>query len=332
MCSSDLTRPLADSGTKITKMVCVSANPALDRRIRLKTLELGEVNRASGVETFGGGKSAHVAMAGQALGIHPIWLGFLGGTSGEECASKLRRLSLEVVAVPSDSPTRLKLELLHDGTRITEILEPGGAPGAAALDEMPRQLEAALRNHWQGALVSLSGSLPAGTPAEFYASLIRIARSADASTFLDTSGEALARGLSAQPTLVKVNRHEAHELVQRALDSPSDAARAAREMIQRGAQSAAITLGSDGLVWLEKKEGPALLAKPPRLEAISTVGCGDTTLAGFAVAFGRGLKGAEAARFAAACGAANCLAPIPGAIQQKDVDALLPQVEITTLD
>ena len=79
-----------------------------------------------------------------------------------------------------------------------------------------------------------------------------------------------------------------------------------------GAQSAAITLGAEGLVWVESKDGPAWFAQPPRLKAISTVGCGDTTLAGFAYAAMRGLTGEEALRFATACGAANCLAEFEG--------------------
>ncbi len=74
------------------QIVCISANPALDRRVRLPALKLGEVNRATSAESFGGGKAAHVAMAAQALGWRASWIGFLGGSSGEECAAKLRGL------------------------------------------------------------------------------------------------------------------------------------------------------------------------------------------------------------------------------------------------
>jgi 1-phosphofructokinase family hexose kinase len=289
------------------------------------------VNRASDVETFGGGKSAHVAMAAQALGIHPTWLGFLGGSSGEECAFKLRQLKLEVVPIRSHSPTRLNLELLHDQGKITEILERGGPPGRTAIEEMTHKLETGIRGQWAGALVTFSGSLPAETPPDFYASLIRIAQTAGAATFLDTSGEALAKSLAARPSLVKVNRQEAHEVLQAPLDTTAQAADGARQMIERGAQACSITLGGEGLIYIETKDGPAWFARPPRVNAVSTVGCGDATLAGFAVASIRGVEGAEAARFAASCGAANCLAPIPGSIEQKDVEAILKEVEVTKI-
>jgi tagatose 6-phosphate kinase len=98
-----------------------------------------------------------------------------------------------------------------------------------------------------------------------------------------------------------------------------------------GARSAAITLGAEGLVWVEGKDGPTWLAEPPRLKAISTVGCGDTTLAGFAYAALRGLRGEDTLRFAAACGAANCLAELEGRISPSDVQSLVPKVSIKSL-
>jgi tagatose 6-phosphate kinase len=67
------------------------------------------------------------------------------------------------------------------------------------------------------------------------------------------------------------------------------------------------------------------------MKAISPVGSGDATLAGFAYAAARGLGGEEALRLAAACGAANCVAPAPGRIELATVQALLPQIEIQQL-
>lgn len=44
-------------------IICVSANPAIDRRLRINNLQIGAVNRAVSVEAVAGGKAAHVAMA-----------------------------------------------------------------------------------------------------------------------------------------------------------------------------------------------------------------------------------------------------------------------------
>ncbi len=67
-------------------IVCVSANPAMDRRLRMESLAVGEINRAHSAQGFAGGKAAHVAMATSALEAKPVWVGFLGGAIGQECA------------------------------------------------------------------------------------------------------------------------------------------------------------------------------------------------------------------------------------------------------
>ena len=134
--------------------------------------------------------------------------------------------------------------------------------------------------------------------------------------------------MKANPDFVKVNRTEAEALLGTALKSSQETVEAAREIIQRGASSAAITLGKDGLVWVEHRDGPVWMARPPGANVISTVGCGDATLAGFAYAAIHGIDGENAVRLAAACGAANCAASAPGRINFANVQSLLPQIEV----
>lgn len=313
------------------RIVCLSANPGLDRRLRLKTLSPGEILRAQSAESFPGGKAAHVAMSARALGADASWLGFLGGAIGEEVAAGLRLLQIATVAIPTAVQTRVNLEIIEDSGRITEILEPGGRPSDAEQTEMLRVLEAGLRGTWKEALVAISGSLPAGSPPDFYARLIHAANAAGAKVWLDTSGAALVPGVAAGPFFVKVNRHEAEDLLGLPVHDAKAAADAAGKLIERGALGAAVTLGAEGLVWIENAGGPARLARPPRLQPKSTVGCGDATLAGFVCAAGQGLRGDAALRLAAASGAANCLAEFTGRISAKDVESLLPQIEVATL-
>jgi 1-phosphofructokinase family hexose kinase len=310
-------------------IVCISANPALDRRLRVPTLALGEVNRARSAEIFPGGKAAHVAMASRALGMQTAWIAFLGGAIGQQCANELERMEIEVVPVRTRASTRVNLEVIDDSRAITELLEPGGAPEPAECEEMIRVCENRFREQWKQALVVISGSLPAGTPTTFYTLLIQCAQNAGRRVFLDTSGEALSGNLAARPDFVKPNRREVEALLGVAVRSFADAQAAAAELITRGARSAAVTLGSEGLVWLESVQGPAWIARPPRLEAVSTVGCGDVTLAGFAYAAQQGWHGEEAIRFATACGAANCLAQWEGRISFKNVESLIPEITVT---
>jgi 1-phosphofructokinase family hexose kinase len=312
-------------------IVCVSANPAMDRRLRMESLAVGEINRAHSAQGFAGGKAAHVAMATRALEANPVWVGFLGGAIGQECARQLEALGIRVAAIPTQACTRVNLEIIDAAGRVTEILEPGAAPTAQERENFLQTCARGLHDEWKNAVVVISGSLPAGVTPDFCVALIEAARTAGAKVFVDTSGEALRASWNARPDFVKVNRAEAEALVGHPLATIEELANAAREIIERGVGSAAITLGREGLVWMERKAGPVWKASPPHVNVISAVGSGDATLGGFAYSTTQGIVGEQALRLAAACGAANCVAAAPGRIELATVRALLPQIEIQRL-
>jgi 1-phosphofructokinase family hexose kinase len=225
----------------------------------------------------------------------------------------------------------VNLEIIDATGRVTEILEPGAEPTPQEREEFLQRCAAGLREEWKKAVVVISGSLPAGVGSDFYISLIAAARTAGATVFVDTSGEALRASSQAHPDFVKVNRAEGETLLGRPLATIEEIAAAAREIVARGAESAAITLGREGLIWKEAKDGPVWKATPPHMNAISAVGSGDATLGGFAYSAAQGIAGEEALRLAAACGAANCMASAPGRIELATVRALMPQIDIQRL-
>ncbi len=312
-------------------IVCVSANPAMDRRLRVPSLTVGEVNRAKSAQGFAGGKAAHVAMSARALAANALWIGFLGGAIGQECTRQLESLGIQVDAIRTASNTRVNLEIIDDSGEVTELLEPGAEPSIEERDEFLQACVRGMREEWKPAVLVISGSLPAGLGPDFYVSLIESARTADAKVFVDTSGEALRESVKARPDFVKVNRAEAGALAGRPLTTVQEIVRAAGELVESGTRSAAITLGREGLIWVESRNGPVWQARPPHMKVTSTVGCGDATLAGFAHAAIQGMGGGEALRLAAACGAANCVAPALGRIELTTVQALMPQIDVQQL-
>ena len=312
-------------------ILCVSANPGMDRRLRMKSLVAGSINRASSAEGFAGGKAAHVAMAAHALLAKSVWIAFLGGAIGEECVTQMESLGVRVVSMPSSAPTRVNLEIIDDSGQITEILEPGGAPAAGEAQEFLQRCRREIENAGGIGLLAISGRLPSGVGADLYVSLIETARANGLPSFIDSSGEALRLSVEAKPQFVKVNRQEAEDLIGKAVQTTPEAVSAAQEIIRRGAASVAITLGSEGLIWVEANDGPVWKAKPPQLQVVSAVGSGDATLAGFARAVTQGITGEDAIRLAAACGAANCSAIAPGRIELATVKSLLPQIEVQRL-
>src|SRR5277367_1665449 len=104
--------------------ICVSANPAIDKRLTVPSLLRGHINRVRAVQSFPGGKSAHVAMVLRTLGAAPQWIGPVGGANGHELVAGLSALGIQVTACTSRQPTRTNLEIMEEDGTLTEILEP----------------------------------------------------------------------------------------------------------------------------------------------------------------------------------------------------------------
>jgi 1-phosphofructokinase family hexose kinase len=312
--------------------LCVSPNPAIDKRLTLTVLEHARVNRARAVQNFPGGKSTHVAMVLRTLGGSPRWIGPCGGASGQALFAGLSALGIQATACTTQQSTRTNLEILEDDGSFTEILEPGSAPSSAEWAEF----ESACRNLFgegaENASVIFSGSLPAGAAPKLYADLIAGAREFGCKTFLDTSGEPLRLGLAGKPTFVKPNREEAAQLIGKPVSTVSDAVSVVRTLLSLGAESAALSLGSEGLLFCSGTSAPVLFAPVVPLRPRSTVGCGDSAMAGFAFGIASRYSPEDTLRLAAACGAANCSADSPGAARLENIRGLEQQISVQTLD
>src|SRR5882762_4100637 len=189
----------------LAMFLCVSPNPAIDKRITLPALIPGEIHRAQTVQAFPGGKSAHVAMVLRALGAEPLWIGPCGGPTGSELLAGLRKLGINAHPVTTIGETRTNLEIIDDAGVVTEIREPGSPVSPAELSAFERACNELFENGKGSTTVIFSGSLPLGAPNNFYAKLIVAARAAGCRTFLDTSGEPLKLALAAYPDFVKPN-------------------------------------------------------------------------------------------------------------------------------
>lgn len=309
-------------------LVCISANPAIDRRLRLESIAVGEVNRALSAQPFPGGKAAHVAMVAKSLGLDVMWVGFLGGAAGEECESGLSAFGVPLTVVRTQTETRANLELVSADGVVTEILEPGGAVTEGEVERLLASCRDIFAESDRGTQVALSGSLPPGAPADLYAQLIRLAHLYGCRALLDTSGDALRQGLVAGPDFVKPNRTEAANFVGHQINDVSTAVAVTQEFFHAGAKSVAISLGSEGMIWQRSAGSDSFTSQPAALSDCSSVGCGDAALAGFAVAHERGLSDEEALRLATACGSANCLADAPGRVDGRDVLRFAEQIPV----
>jgi 1-phosphofructokinase family hexose kinase len=310
---------------------CVSANPAIDKRMRVPNLLPGKVNRASDVRAEPGGKAAHVAMVLRTLGADPLWLGFAGGSAGEKLLSGLRDIGIRVQPMTVSQETRTNLEIIDDDGGVTEILEPGLPLAVKDWDGFFAACEQSFSRETRAGIVIASGSLPSGAESSVYARLTELTHQCGHKMFLDTSGEPMRAAFSAAPDFIKPNREEAEWLIGDKIGDRQSCKNAVSQLIQRGARSAVVSLGHEGFVWQSGARQQTYYAKSAEITAKSSVGSGDATLAAFAFAEASGLDAEKTLRLAAACGAANCLSEAPGRACEADIRDLELRVHIETL-
>lgn len=282
-------------------VLTLTLNPAIDETVMLDALRPGEVNLARGMRRDAGGKGVNVARCLADWGVPVVATGLLGARNAaiferlfdaRGIGDRFRRL---------DGDTRTNIKLVHDGLT-TDINLPGLAPAPADLDALRATL---LEAAGEAALVALSGSLPAGVPVDFYATLGRELAARGARVVLDTSGAALAAALAGPaglPFCVKPNRAELEAWAGRSLASPAALIDAAARLRGRGVRLVAVSLGAEGALFVSA-EGTlhAQLAALPRESATgSTVGAGDAMVAGICAALGEGADLDGIARLATA--------------------------------
>jgi tagatose 6-phosphate kinase len=175
-------------------------------------------------------------------------------------------------------------------------------------------------------VVTISGSAPKGAGSDLYRKMIRAAREAGKPVILDTSGVMLEECLLERPTMIKPNIDEIRALTGRPMNSREGLLQAARDLHEDGVEIVVISLGGDGSL-VSCQEG-VFDVKVPKIEAVNTVGCGDSMIAGFAVGISRGYSMEETIRLASAVSAANAMRMETGFIVKEDMEALLPQIQI----
>ena len=335
-------------------IVTLTPNPSLDRTVSLPgPLVRGGVNRLGGVVVEPGGKGVNVARvlvsAGQpaaavlpAAAHDPLLLALEAAAAAPSTGSAV----LSTHAVTVAAPARINTAVTEPDGTTTKLNEPGAALSPEEIDAVETALleavtaaaagEGAGARHW----AVLSGSLPPGVPADWYARLVRLLRGSAPGLRIavDTSDEplaALAAGLpESAPDLVKPNGEELGQLVglpaDRAMALEEGAAHgdltpvadAARILIDLGLGAVMATLGPAGAVLVTG--GGAWHATAPKVPVASTVGAGDSSVAGYVLADVRGGDEPERLRTAMAYGSAaaslpGTTLPTPGDLPEQEV-------------
>jgi 1-phosphofructokinase len=297
-------------------IVTVTPNPSIDRTVTLGSpLTRGVVHRVTSATTEPGGKGVNVARALTLAGVDAVAI--LPAADTDPIVAALHSSGVTFRCVPVAGIVRTNLAITESDGTTTKLNEPGAALNGSARNALTRAvLGAAADASW----VVLSGSLPPGVPDDWYAEIVATLAPAACRVAVDTSErplDALAASFGrAAPDLIKPNAEELAGLVGALPDDLESAAAAgdpepvvvaALQLIDRGARAVLVTLGAAGAVLVDQTG--SWMATPPPITPRSTVGAGDSSLAGYLRAEVGGAQPPQRLQMAVAYGSAAAALP-----------------------
>ena len=308
-------------------ILTVTLNTSIDKLYLMESIRPETVMRVKEVHNTAGGKGLNVSRVAAKLGEPVTAMGFTGGFNGQYLESLLTSPRIRCAFTRVAGETRSCINCWDlSGGRSTEYLEPGEP---VTPEDVARFLNDFLAALPEADAVTLSGSMPKGVPEDLYCQLIRRCKAAGVPVLVDTSGSRLVSAAAEKPTLIKPNEDEIVQLTGKTVSGEADAVRCLRELYEGGIPNAVLSLGARGAL-LACREG-VFRGIPPKITPKNTVGCGDSMLAGLAVAFARRLTVAEGFRMALAVSAASALSLLTGDFDPADYERLYPRITVEQL-
>ena len=305
-------------------ILTVTLNPAIDISYPLDELKFDTVNRVKDVTKTPGGKGLNVSRVLNEFGETVKATGCIGGESGEFIINHLPDSILSRFYKISGD-TRSCIAILHEGNQ-TEILERGPF---LTIDEID-----GFTNHFKTLLedvnvITLSGSLPAGMPDNYYQKLISIANLNGKKTVLDCSGNALKAVLQgdSKPTVIKPNLEELAQLLEEEITTEFDTL---KEVLLgdlfEGIEWIIVSLGANG-VFAKHKES-FYKVDIPKIEVVSAVGSGDSTVAGIASGLANDKDAESLLKTANVLGILNAQEKITGHVNMENYNTLYQFIKV----
>ncbi|MDY7032460.1 MAG: 1-phosphofructokinase [Thermodesulfobacteriota bacterium] len=302
----------------------VTLNPALDRAIVVDSLTEEDTTRVIQETCYAAGKGIDVSRVVRELKGKSVALGLVGGYDGLQLEGLLINAGVMTDFTRISNETRTNIILREKSTGRQFVISAAGPEVNAT--EIGQLYQHVLHTPTMDYLV-LSGSLPRGVSPNLYGQLILAGRKKEAFVLLDADGKALQESIDYQPTCIKPNQFELSRLVGKDLHEESDIILACEDVHERGIPYVLVSRGKEGLILSNQEEKIKAVAPPVEVE--STVGAGDSAVAGFILAHSQGKSLSDCVRLACAAGTATAQTPGSELCHFEDVEKILPLVEIT---
>lgn len=307
----------------MAKILTVTFNPVIDKSTTIPALIPEKKLRCTPPKFEPGGGGINVARAIKKLGGEARALYLAGGYTGVFLNELLKREGVDTRPIEISRHTRENLIVLDSSTNQQYRF---GMPGPEITEAEWGACLQAIEREEDLEFIVASGSLPAGVPTDIYARIAAIAKDKGAKLVVDTSGEALQRAAQEGVYLLKPNLAELSSLVGKEEIHAELVDDVAKEIIDKGECEIVVTsLGPAGAMLVTHDE--VLTITPPVVKKRSTVGAGDSMVAGMVLGLSQGWPVAEAAKYGVASGTAATMNPGTELCHKEDVEKLYKLIQ-----
>jgi 6-phosphofructokinase 2 len=306
------------------KIITLTVNPVLDKNTTVNGLVPGQKLRCDAPVFYAGGGGINVSRAIQNLGGTSLAIYLAGGPCGTilEHLMTAKRIEQKMIAI--EGWTRENTTVLDCATQLPYHF---GDPGPAVFEhEWQKALDLIEENLGMGDYLVASGKLTAGIPDDFYIRVAEMSSSKKARLVLDTKGPALKRAVGSEIFLLKPNIGELSSLYGGGTLSHAELERLAQKFYNdHQCTLLVVSLGASGALLVTK--GVMEYVPAPIVRQKSTIGAGDSMVAGMVLAHRAGKDNVDMVRYGVACGSAATLKPGAQLCQKKDVDQLMKSIK-----
>lgn len=303
----------------------VTLNPAFDLHYQMAHFEAQKENYVEGILCDAGGKGINISRALRVNGTDSTAFVILGEENGASFEAQLRRDGLTYRPIRIPGRIRENITLHPADSRETRISLDTFRVEPQVLDELEQTM---LDTCQAGDLLAFAGRNPKGLEKEAVIAFLRRLIERGVRVIVDSNSFTPEDLIRIRPWLIKPNEQEIVSFLGTSVENAQDAAKAARELVARGvAEEVMISMGGDGAVWSDGEE--SLILSVPRLaHPVSTIGAGDSTLAGVLHATARGLDRETVLRTAVSFGTAACMTAGTLPPRPEDVAAVFEQTRV----
>jgi 6-phosphofructokinase 2 len=314
--------------TKRTHVSVLALNPAVDISYEIQQLLEYQKVRARQTWYHPGGNGINVARALTEIGVPANCCSIIGGESGDLLLNLLgdtlgdRHTSFRVTG-----ETRLNTTILQ--TSPPGQYEVTSVGPEISADVLTKACDCLLEKTADGIAV-LTGLLPPGVPENTYRTMVERINRQGGKAVVDSHGEALQQAIEAKPWMVRVNRYILEMHMKQRVDSVQDVATTARKIQLQGIEYVCVTLGDLGAVLVTADN--SYHCNSPNVHKLSTVGCGDSLVAGLIAAAHNGETPQQMLHFGISCGSATASHPGTELFRRDELQAVAKDVDVTQLD